>query len=157
MSSWHQDFEVIFRLTQGIWRRGCFCLNRSWPCLHPTTTILGDSLALSCITRPLHYNRRRNSVIDSDWENCRRNWRKKKGDVARLSHYNNSIWSMLMHCNFATPFGVVLFNHHKATTLWWRGRVAGLPCYDHPILLALSLRPSAPGLITAPLCKWHAQ
>ncbi|PBL00314.1 hypothetical protein ARMGADRAFT_1006532 [Armillaria gallica] len=39
------------------------------------------------------------------------------------------------------------------------GRVARLPRYDHPILLALSFRPSASGLglITAPLCKRHVR
>ncbi len=55
-----------------------------------------------------------------------------------------------MHCNFATPFGVFLFRR-KATALRRRGRVARLPRYDRPILLALAFRPS--GLITAPLCN----
>ncbi|PBK59880.1 hypothetical protein ARMSODRAFT_766797 [Armillaria solidipes] len=61
--------------------------------------------------------------------------KRKKRDVARLSRYDNGVWSVLTHCDFATPNGVVLFRR-KATALRRRGRVARLPRYDRPILLS---------------------
>ncbi len=110
-----------------------------------------QSLAISMpcpMSQGYHAMTERNSVIDSDWVDCRRNCQKKK--MSQGYHAMTMTFGACL-CTATSP-------HHLVLSC----SVARLPCYDKGGGSQGFCTMTAPpywhcplGLITALLCKWH--